>query len=314
MRLAARTGYGFPARSGAVAGRTTDACGPETYRSGKAMARSPSLLRRCLPIVAVVLCFAAGGCSVARSGAGPARTDVESGVVRLERIEKPEEAGEWTAGADRVGWESDVYRLQPGDELEVRVRFNSDLSATTPVLPDGSVTVPVVGQVQAAGKTIREFEEEITRGLAEFVVDPEVSAIVRKLAGNYVFVLGEVRVPGAYEIEGPMTVTQALVRAGGPGSVAKLSSVLVIRRTAPDSVTGMRVNVDRILKNYQNASDRVLRAYDIVYVPKTLIGKIDTFIEQFFAKTVSPWIWYVWARNAIEWEKTEFTPVPSTSP
>jgi polysaccharide export outer membrane protein len=233
--------------------------------------------------------------------------DVETGTVRLERIKRPEQAGQWESGEGRVGWETEAYRLQPGDEIEIRVLYNDDLSTTTRVLPDGSVAVPIVGQTKGAGKTLAEFQGEVARGLAELIVDPKVTVIPKKLAGNYVFVLGEVRNPGAYEITGTMTVTQAIARAGGALDFGKLNSVLVVRRTAPDALTGIRVNVSTVLANQARAKDRVIRAYDIVYVPRTLIGRIDTFLEQFFTRTSSPWLWYIWMRTAADWDKSNVT-------
>jgi protein involved in polysaccharide export with SLBB domain len=261
-------------------------------------------------VVAMLAALGVGGCSVGAKSGRVALTDAEMGTVRLERLESPEQAGQWEVGKDRLGWEAEPYRLQPGDEVEMRVLYHADLLTNTRVLPDGSTSFPIVGQIQAAGKTLQELEKEMTDALGELLVDPKVSVVVKRLAGNYVFVLGQVRLQGAYEISGPMTVTQALARAGGPIDTAKLGNVLVIRRTSPDSVTGIRVNVDRILKNGESASDRVLRAYDIVYVPKTLIGKIDTFIEQFFAKTAAPWLWYVWYRSAIDWDEMQLETNP----
>ena len=266
---------------------------------------------RGLPAVVAILCLLAGGCAANLKQAAPP-TDVETGTVRLERIEKPEQVGQWTSGQDRIGWESEAYRLQPGDEIEIRVLYNSDLSTTTKVLPDGTISVPIQGQTQAAGKTLVELEQEIARGMSANLVDPKVTVIAKRLAGNYVFVLGEVKNPGAYEISGTMTVVHALARAGGATETAKLNSVLLVRRTAADAVTGMRVNVSTLLGNQAQAKDRIVRAYDIVYVPKTLIGRIDTFLEQFFTRTAAPWVWYVWLRTAIDMSEDDVTTLPVT--
>lgn len=261
-----------------------------------------------LPALVTILSLMVGGCAASQKQAPP--TDVETGTVRLERMEKPEQAGQWASGQDRIGWEAEAYRLQPGDDIEIRVLYNADLWTTTKVLPDGTVSAPIRGQIQAAGKTLAQLEQEIALGLSDYLVDPKVTIIPRKLAGNYVFVLGEVKNPGAYEIAGTMTVTQALARAGGTTDKGKLNSVLVVRRTAPDAVTGMRVNVSTLLGNQANARDRIVRAYDIVYVPTTLIGRIDTFLEQFFTRTAAPWVWYVWLRTAVDMSENKVTTLP----
>jgi len=306
------------ARRGVFPGRGSRAVlGGSAFSKGRArtlnfIPRRTLCPARCLPVLVMVLSAAVGGCAAGHRRAAPP-TDVETGIVRLERIEKPEQAGQWTSGVDRIGWEAEAYRLQPGDEIEIRVLYNTDLATITRVLPDGTVSVPILGQTRAAGKTLQEYEEEIARGLGEFIVDPRVTVIPRKLAGNYVFVLGEVRNPGAYEIAGTMTVTQAIARAGGSMDAGKLNSVLLVRRTAPDAITGIRVNVSKLLNNQAQAKDRIIRAYDIVYVPTTLIGKIDTFLEQFFARTAAPWLWYVWMKTATDWDENKVTTLPVQS-
>ncbi|MFH0778424.1 MAG: polysaccharide biosynthesis/export family protein [Candidatus Eisenbacteria bacterium] len=261
---------------------------------------------KCLPAFAMVISLAVGGCAPAGTGLeGPG-----SGTLRVEDIKQPEEAGVWESGQDRIGWESDVYRLQPGDEIEVLVMYNTDLSTITRVLPDGSVSVPVIGQVRAATLTPGELADAIAERLSEYLVDPKVSIIIKRLAGNNVFVFGEVKTPGAFEMPGQISVTQAIAKAGGPTNVAKLGSVLVIRRTSPETITGVRVNVGSLLANKPKSGDMVLRAYDIVYVPSTFIGKVDNFLEQFFTRTSSPWLWYVWMRTAIDWGDKTTVSVP----
>ncbi len=302
-RKVARTGRpGAAGGRGAAPGWRPSAANPMSRR-GLGTVRG-------LPALATILFLLAGGCATGGKNARPA--DVETGTVRLERMEKPEEAGQWTSGEDRIGWEAEAYRLQPGDEIEIRVLYNADLWTTTTVMPDGTVAVPMNGQTLAAGKTLVQLEQEIAKGLSTYLVDPKVTVVPKNLAGNNVFVLGEVKNPGAYQITGTMTVTQALARAGGNTDAAKLNSVLVVRRTAADAVTGLRVNVSTILGNQANASDRILRAHDIVYVPKTMIGRIDTFLEQFFTKTAAPWVWYVWLRTATDWDESSVTALPVT--
>ena len=273
-------------------------CSAGRARASGSPGRLASCAASCLPLLVTLVSIAVGGCATARK----APPDLEMGTVRLEKLVLPEKGGIWEAGQDRVGWEADSYRLQPGDELEIHVLYNNDLFTVTSVLPDGTLSAPVIGQIEAAGKTPNEIAATIASGLSQYIVEPKVSVILRKLAGNYVFVMGEVRSQGAYEIFGPLTVTQAIARAGGPTNSAKLSSVLVIRRTSPDTVVGTRVNIDWLLKNRVSSTDRVVRAYDIIYVPTTFIGKVDVFLEQFFNKTSSPWLWYIWARSAIEWK------------
>ncbi len=263
---------------------------------------------RCLSALVMVLSFAVGGCAASK----PKAADVATGTIRMTELSVPEDAGVWESGEERISWEAESYRLHPGDEMEVRVLYNDNLSAVTRVLPDGTVSVPALGQMTAVDKTPQELADAIADGLSEILVNPRVSVIMTRLAGNYVFVLGEVKAPGAHPLTGQFTVTQALAKAGGPTKTAKLNSVLVIRRTGPDTITGMRVRVDKVLKSRKFSEDKILRAYDIVYVPTTFIGHVDDFLDQFFGRTASPWLWYIWARRAIDWDSGTVleTPVP----
>jgi len=279
-----------------------------TYAFGlRSLVGVASITVRCLSVLVIVVSLAVGGCASSKPEVG----DTGIGTIRMEKLLKPEDAGIWETGEARVSWEVEAYRLQPGDEIQVAVLYNSNLSTATSVLPDGTISVPVLGQMRAVEKTPQELADIIAQGLSEYLVDPKVSVIVTRLAGNYVFVLGEVRSPGAHPISGQFSVTQALATAGGPTKTAKLNSVLIIRRTSADTITGIRVSVDKVLKNKRFSEDRILRAHDIVYVPTTFIGHVGNFLNQFFAQTSSPWLWYIWARHAVEWKTVRELETPA---
>ena len=122
------------------------------------------------------------------------------------------------------------YRIGVEDLLEITVWKEPQLSTTAPVRPDGKVTVPVAGEIQAAGHTAKELEGILAKRLAERIASPEVTVVVKEVNASRVFVLGEVAKPGAYPMRGAMTVVQALALAGGLTEFADRNDIVILRR------------------------------------------------------------------------------------
>lgn len=174
------------------------------------------------------------------------------------------------------------YLLAVGDKLMLNVAFQSDLTAEVVVRPDGKVTFPVVGDVMAAGLTSSELDSLVTEEMKEYVKTPDVSIIVQEYSDQLVYVLGEVGVPGAYEIQRGMTVSQAIASARGPTTIAKLTDVVLIRRETPYKATGVKLDIEHFFEDGDYEADAYVRAYDIVYVPRTKVGTVSVFVEQVF--------------------------------
>jgi polysaccharide biosynthesis/export protein len=145
------------------------------------------------------------------------------------------------------------YRIGVEDVLEVMVWKEPDLSRTAPVRPDGKITIPVAGEIEAVGHTAKELEAEITQRLAGRIATPTVSVVIKELNASRVFVLGEVTRPGAYPLRGKMTLLQVLAMAGGLTEFADKELVLLrdegekgqIRLTVDynDAVGGQPINL-----------------------------------------------------------------------
>lgn len=134
------------------------------------------------------------------------------------------------------------YRIGVEDVLEIAVWKEPQLSTTAPVRPDGKVTVPVAGEIAAAGKTPKELEAILAEKLATRIASPSVSVVVKEVNAARVFVLGEVAKPGAYPMRGSMTVVQALAVAGGMTEFADKGDIVILRRGGDGGQT--RLNVD----------------------------------------------------------------------
>lgn len=140
-----------------------------------------------------------------------------------------------------------TYALGPGDVIEVFVWKEPELTTTVTVLPDGRIALPLVGDLQAAGKTTDELESEAVEKLHEFVEQPVVSIIVKEVNSPKISVLGEVRRPGRHLIQQGTTVLDAIAMSGGFTEFAHRNRVTVIRQTA-DGLERIPVHVKRLLE------------------------------------------------------------------
>jgi polysaccharide export outer membrane protein len=146
------------------------------------------------------------------------------------------------------------------DVIEVSVYKDPDLTRTVPVRPDGKISLPIVGEVVASGRTPEEIRTEVIDRLHQYVKDPTVvSVIVREVHSARFYVIGEVMKPGVYPLHDDTTALQAVAVAGGAGEFSARDRATVIRAAG-----GGRVVVD--LDDPQSAAALVLRSGDTVMV------------------------------------------------
>ena len=165
------------------------------------------------------------------------------------------------------------YRVNAGDELDIYVWGDERLQRSLRVLPDGTFAFPLVGTVQASGRTPTDLESELSKRLAEQYkgVPPQVTVSVKSPDGNQISVIGKVRTPGTFSPSRYINVLDALTLAGGPTEFADVGNVVILRHEG-DKVVSIRVRLTDILKGHPSASDLArgvvqLRAGDTVIVP-----------------------------------------------
>ncbi len=156
------------------------------------------------------------------------------------------------------------YRIGRDDIITVEVWKDPTLSAKVPVRPDGKISLPMIGDVLAAGRTAHELQGEITERLSANVEKPVVGVMVSEINAAKFFVLGEVQHPGAFPVRGPVSILQALALAGGPTEFANQRAVVVIR---PDGTKQARYKVDCREVLAGNAPAIALEPGDTVFVP-----------------------------------------------
>lgn len=178
------------------------------------------------------------------------------------------------------------YRIIPGDRLllDFGKRTTVDLEdlREVRVRPDGRITVFPVGDVIAAGLTPMELQRNIVALLSADLKLPRVVVQVVEPAGNVVHVLGRVEKPGSYPAGPFVTVMQAVAAAGGLKDDAARNSVLLFHRDGAHTVAVSRIRLDRIMKG-DDLADAVVGRFDIVFIPRSTIGNLNVFTQQFLA-------------------------------
>jgi polysaccharide export outer membrane protein len=164
------------------------------------------------------------------------------------------------------------YRINPGDEIEVYVWGEERLQRTVKILPDGTFSFPLVGQVDALNKLPRDVEAEVSNGLKTQYRDtvPKVTISVRSATGLQFSVAGKVKTPGAFTPGRYINVLEALTMAGGPADFANLSEVTILRKSG-GRLTAIKVRLTDVLKGNPSARDLAgipqLESGDTVIVP-----------------------------------------------
>lgn len=163
------------------------------------------------------------------------------------------------------------YLMRSGDQLQIVVYGHEDLSTRpgvsyTPyvVRPDGKLAMPLIGDVNCQNRTVPEVALEITNRLAEYIIDPQVTINITKLGTTRVYVLGEVRQQGLYELEKSHTLLDAVSRAGGFTQKSTKRRVFVVRKGMDNFVT--QVNLLELLKGGQQKANIELQEGDCVYI------------------------------------------------
>ena len=158
------------------------------------------------------------------------------------------------------------YEVQPSDVLEVSVWREPELTKQVIVRPDGAFSFPIVGEVNAVGKTVEELRLELVQALRRIIPDVVVTVSVLEIKGNKVYVIGQVNQPGEFIVNPRVDVIQALSLAGGTTAFASPSEIFVLRR---DNGQQKRLpfNFEAVQRGRDLEQNVLLRSGDVVVVP-----------------------------------------------
>jgi polysaccharide export outer membrane protein len=159
------------------------------------------------------------------------------------------------------------YVIGPSDDLSIAVWEQKDLSGSVPVRPDGMISLPLINDIQAAGKTPMQLMNAIVEKLGTLGVKaPLVTVTVTSIHSKFIYVLGQVGHPGTFPMIPGMTVLQAIASSGGLTLYAKQTKI-EIRRTQNNQVTRLSFNYKEVIKGVHPEQDILLQPNDTIVVP-----------------------------------------------
>jgi polysaccharide biosynthesis/export protein len=161
----------------------------------------------------------------------------------------------------------DSFVIGNDDVLAINVWKEPDISRSIPVRSDGKISLPLVGQVQAAGRTPLKLEQDIAARLKNYISEPEVTVIVQQINSQKFNILGQVNRPGSYVISNSATVLDAIAVAGGFRDFAKQKSIYILRQNADGSQTRIPFNYKEVVKGQNPGQNVKLEPRDTIVVP-----------------------------------------------
>lgn len=178
------------------------------------------------------------------------------------------------------------YVFGIGDSLDVSIYRNDDLKISTKISPSGTIMFHLIGEVQAAGKSISAFQEELKVRFSKYLVDPQITISVTTVQSSKVVVLGEVRTPGVYLLDTELTIMDAVAKAGGWTTDAKMSNIILLRNVS-GKVETQSLDMETALAGGSFSQNKPLQRNDIVYVPTKKIADMARFMT-YIGNILSP--------------------------
>jgi len=190
-------------------------------------------------------------------------------VAGCESVPAPAE------GVDQTPANVEEYRIGADDRVQVTVWRNPELSVTAPVRPDGKISAPLIGDVEAGGRTPSEVAESIKRQLSTYIRDPNVAVIITELRSHEylsrVRVTGAVRTPKSIPHRQGMTVLDAVLEAGGVNDFASANRTKLYRKAKNKTeVEVLEIELGDILNKGRLQTNLLLRPGDVITVPERL--------------------------------------------
>jgi polysaccharide export outer membrane protein len=159
-----------------------------------------------------------------------------------------------------------AYRIGTEDELDISVWKEPDLQRKVIVRPDGRISFPLVGEMEAAGRTLNDLQDTITARLTKYIPNPVVTILVDKLAGYKIYVLGQVKTSGEFTVGHFLDVMQALALAGGLTAFAEENNIKILRRENGRQ-TAILFEYAKVKEGEKLGQNIMLKSGDVVVVP-----------------------------------------------
>jgi polysaccharide export outer membrane protein len=158
------------------------------------------------------------------------------------------------------------YVIGPEDVLGIVFWRETEISGDVTVRPDGRVSLPMIGEMAAAGLRPHELQQRILAAAVKYINDPNISVIVRTINSLKVFVTGRVTTPGQHALKGPMTVIQAIALSGGVTEYADAENITILR-TVNGRTQSFKFNYRDVARGKKLEQNIMLKPGDTVVVP-----------------------------------------------
>jgi len=159
-----------------------------------------------------------------------------------------------------------VYKIGPGDVLYVSVWKEEGLQQEVLIRPDGGMSFPLAGDLQAGGKSVNELQKLLAKKIKQYIPDPVVTVSIKQIQNNKIFVVGKVNRPGEYIGTSYIDVMQALAMAGGLNAYASSNNIKILRRVN-GNIKSMLFEYDEVAGGYKLKQNIILESGDVVVVP-----------------------------------------------
>ncbi len=158
------------------------------------------------------------------------------------------------------------YILGYGDSLVVTVWGHEELNSQPVVRPDGKISLPLIGDIQAEGLSIDDLKQELDKRFSEYVQEPETSVTLREIASLKIYIIGEVARPGEYDLDSYTDILQAIAKAGGFTDYARKNRIQLIRKQGNEKIK-FRFNYSQVVKGKDLDQNIPLKPGDVIIVP-----------------------------------------------
>lgn len=223
-------------------------------------------MKQGLMTIGVSICLFIGGMFYVSS------VQAEGGMTQNSSGNVPEQAAEKSSLIV-----TQDYIIGPEDLLEITVWKNADLSKTVQVRPDGKLSLPLVGDVSAVGRSAGQLTQDIADRLKAYMENPTVSIVVREVNSYSIFVLGEVTKPGKYPLKSKTTLLQAITLAQGFTAVAARNKIVIFRLGKDtEGLTKIKASYDDIVLRDGTKQNIELKPGDQIVVPSETMVVLPT--------------------------------------
>ena len=207
----------------------------------------------------------------------------------------PDKEGPGMITSEPVTYPEPEVRLSPGDVIEIRFFYTPDLNTVQAIRPDGKITLQLIGEIMAQGKTPDELRGDMSIKYKEYFGQLDIAVIVQTISSRLVYVGGEVNNPGSIPMPGRLTVLEAIMLSGGIDlESGKYKNVIIIRYQDGKWI-GEAIDLNAAISG-SGSEPLYLKPLDIVYVPETNITQVNRWLDQHIG-TILPEVGFTYTIN-----------------